>query len=199
FLSNEFKNAGLSNAEIVRRCYRTMLDREADTSGFNYWVSKLNNDGLVEEVLAGFVGSTEFTNLCKQYGIDRGTIVVPANTKRIGKYVTRLYTKALGRGADPSGLNYWVNRIVSAANPRQEAHLAATNGFFHSNEFLSKRVSNSDFVRILYRTFLDREADNAGYRYWLNRVNGGESRDNIIAGFAKSNEFNKILDSYGLK
>ena len=198
FNSKEFLNAKHSDEEFLNRAYLTMLDRKPDKNGKKYWLDKIKKGVSRDGVLKGFVDSNEFIKLCNDYGIERGTIVIPVDKNKLSGFVTRLYTKALGRKAETSGLNYWVNKIASSAKPRQEAHNTATNGFFHSQEFLNKKINNSDFVKILYRTFLDREYDKGGYEYWLKKLNAGESRDSVIAGFANSKEFSTILDTYGL-
>ena len=205
FTSNEFINSGISNQEIVRRCYKTMLDREPDEAGLKYWLDLMNKGASIEELLSGFVNSTEFAKLCDNSNLVRGNISTATKTyvkKKVNRnlvegFVRRCYTKALGRNAEAGGLKYWTNIIVNSATPRQEAATVATNGFFHSNEFLNKNTKNDEFVKILYRTFLDREAEANGLKYWMNELRNGKSRDYVIQGFADSNEFNNILDSYG--
>ena len=77
FLSAEFKNKNFSNAEFVTRCYRVMLNREPDATGKQNWLNRLKNGYTRKKVLKGFVESSEFTNICKSYGITRGTITLP--------------------------------------------------------------------------------------------------------------------------
>ena len=50
-----------------------MLDRKSDAGGKKYWEGIFKSKGI-NTVLKGFVDSNEFTNLCKQYGIVKGTI-----------------------------------------------------------------------------------------------------------------------------
>ena len=199
FLSDEFMNKNLRDEEVVERCYKTMLNREADVQGKAYWLKRMQEGNGVLEVLQGFVDSKEFTKLCEDYNVTKGKIVHVIATKKISQFIERLYTKALGRKSDPSGLEYWSNRITKAANQRQEAYVAATDGFFHSNEFLNRNMKNDEFIRILYRTFLNREAEPVGYGYWLGQLSANKTRDEVIKGFAQSKEFNALLDSYGLR
>ncbi|MBQ9827154.1 MAG: DUF4214 domain-containing protein, partial [Lachnospiraceae bacterium] len=77
FLSNEFKNKNLSDEEFVIRCYRVLLNREPDAKGKQNWLNRMKNQGYTRKrVLKGFVESSEFTNICKNYGITRGTITL---------------------------------------------------------------------------------------------------------------------------
>ncbi len=72
--SPEFLEKNLSNEAYVNVLYRTLLDREADAVGLSEWVELLNQGYPKDHILKGFVESDEFTKLCAQYGIVRGTI-----------------------------------------------------------------------------------------------------------------------------
>ena len=74
FLSQEMANLKLSNEEYVERCYLVMMDRPSDSGGKKYWVDKLKAGTSRYDVLKGFVHSTEFTNICNSFGIERGTL-----------------------------------------------------------------------------------------------------------------------------
>ncbi len=74
----------------------------------------------------------------------------------------------------------------------------STRGFFNSPEFCNRNLGNDEYVKVLYRTFLDREYDGDGYDYWMNRLAGGAGRDEVLAGFANSPEFAALMKSYGL-
>ena len=71
FLSAEIRNSGISNGEYVKRIYRTMMDREPDTAGLNYWKGRLDSGDSPKVVINGFVNSTEFVQICSSYGIQR--------------------------------------------------------------------------------------------------------------------------------
>ena len=110
-------------------------------------------------------------------------------------FIVRMYEKALGRSFDEEGLNDWCQRLLGGS---WTPYRIATEGFFHSPEFLMKNTTDEEFVKILYRTFLNREYDEAGLAYWLNRLSRGESRDRVIAGFSDSREFADFMAKYGL-
>ena len=74
FESEEFQNLKTSNKEFVTRLYRTFMGREPEEGGLTYWVGELNKGASRASVLSGFASSDEFTNICKEYSIDRGTI-----------------------------------------------------------------------------------------------------------------------------
>ena len=74
----------------------------------------------------------------------------------------------------------------------------STEQFFHSKEFLAKNLNNTEYVKVLYRTFFDREYDQAGLDYWLSQLASGKDRDFVLEEFARSKEFAQVKASYGL-
>ena len=200
FFSKEMNNMKLSDSQFIDRCYRVMLDRAADNSGKSYWINKLSTGMSRKVVLKGFVGSKEFTNVCKTYNVTKGDIALTEArdlNEGITGFVSRCYSKVLGRKHDVNGLNFWCSSISGSQNKRQAALDAATDGFFHSKEFSDKKCSDKEFIKICYRAFLDREAEASGLNYWLNELSR-IGRDGVLKGFADSNEFNNIMTKYGL-
>ena len=109
-------------------------------------------------------------------------------------YVARIYTKALGRAAEPAGLNYWVGEI----NSKKRTPVQVAEEFFFAPEFTNKKLSNTEYVKVLYRTFMGREYDKGGLDYWVGRLNRGESRKSVLEAFAGCPEFKNIVKSFGL-
>ena len=200
FDSAEMRNRNLSNADFVERCYEGIMGRSSDSAGKSSWVNALENGKSRKAVISGFTGSQEFKELCAYYGINTGSYQSDEPRDKndgITGFVCRLYTKMLGRTYDPDGLNTWCGKILS--NPTKENVLnVALDGFMHSREFLDKNLSDMEFVKVLYRTFLGREYDAAGLADWTGRLASGVSRDQVAAGFAYSQEFAQIMASYGL-
>lgn len=199
FFSPELKNRNLSDREFVDLCYKVLLDRNADPNGSAYWLSCMRDGVTREGVFKGFAESKEFNDLCVSYGITRGTVKVTQGRDRnpgLTSFITRMYTKALGRGYDIGGLNDWCNRIL---DKKWSVTDAATTGFFHSREFLDKNLSNAEYIKVLYRTFLGREYDIQGFYDWLNKLDSGKmTRDQVLRGFSDSKEFRNIMKEYGL-
>ncbi|MBO4494281.1 MAG: DUF4214 domain-containing protein [Clostridiales bacterium] len=75
FTTPEFVNLKLKDDEYVTRLYKTFMDREPQAGEVTYWTGEIAKGSQTREsVLAFFGQSEEFTNICKKYGIDRGTI-----------------------------------------------------------------------------------------------------------------------------
>lgn len=199
FFSPELRNRNLSDSEFVDLLYRVMLDRNADSGGKAYWLGCMQSGVTREGIFKGFAESKEFNDLCAFYGITRGTVKKVQGRDRnpgLTSFVARMYTKALGRGYDISGLNDWCDRIL---DKKWTVTDAATIGFFHSQEFLNKNLSNAEYIKVLYRTFLGREYDIQGYYDWLNKLDSGAmTRDQVLRGFSNSQEFRNIMKEYGL-
>ncbi|MBR3356335.1 MAG: Ig-like domain-containing protein [Solobacterium sp.] len=202
FLSKEMKALDLTPKEFVERCYLVMMDREGEEEGMKTWMDCLDAGMSELFILSGFVGSGEFKQICADTGIEVGKIVPTEARDRnygITAFVSRCYTEVLERTAEAEGLNTWCGYIFKDANRKKNAIWVASNGFFHSPEYVNKHTGNEQYIRTLYRTFLGREAEDAGYKFWADQMTKGMSRDQVMSGFSNSNEFNKIMESYGIR
>ena len=75
FTSDEFVNFKLKDDEYVRRLYTTFMGRDPEASEIAYWTGEISKGTQTRETIMAFFGqSEEFTNICKTYGIERGTI-----------------------------------------------------------------------------------------------------------------------------
>lgn len=72
--SNEFQGKNLSDGDYVDILYATLLDRTADSKGHTDWINVLQSNHTRDYVLKGFIDSAEFTQICADYGVERGTI-----------------------------------------------------------------------------------------------------------------------------
>lgn len=197
--SKEFLAKNVSDEEYVEILYTVFLNREGDATGKETWMKALREGMSRLYVMNGFSGSGEFAEICSNCGIQSGQMPIKENRDRNQGYtafVARLYQQALGRNFDSNGLNDWTGLLNSG---EWNAYRVATEGFFHSPEFLGRALSNEEFVRVLYPTFLGRTCDDVGLRDWTGKLNSrAMSRDQVIDGFANSGEFRNIMAEYGL-
>ena len=175
--SSEFQNKVLTDSEFLDILYLTLFDRPADTGGKANWLTSMSGGTSREDVLEGFIASTEFVNLCSTFGI---LAVHP-----VEEFVTRFYQQCLERAPELGGLNYWVGHL----KPQTRSGADIAVGFIFSTEFSNRSVSNEDFVTILYRAFFNREPDTGGYNHWLNQLNLGATRLSVLDGFLDAQEF----------
>jgi len=193
FFSQEFINRKTSDDLFLDILYLTLMNRPADAGGKAYWLNQLNSGLPREDIFAGFVNSPEFDSLCRQAGIVRGTYTPPRGGM-VRVFVTRLYRETLSRDPDQGGLDYWTSRLLGGAYGS-----AVANGFVFSNELTSKKLSNADFVEVLYKTLMGRSSDASGKAFWVNRLNNGFSRQSVFQDFANSTEFGQICARHGIR
>lgn len=195
--SEEFKARRLSNSDYVDTLYSTFFDRAADREGKNVWMKLLQQGSSREYVLSGFVNSREFSSLCDKYEIARGTMQEDGSSiyrPGVRNFVLRLYTKALNRTGETMGVEDWTNLINTGQMTPEEV----AKSFFASDEFINRKLNNTDYVEVLYQTFMDRASDREGMNFWLQQLQGGMSREQVLEGFSQSVEFRNIMASYGL-
>lgn len=196
--SEEFINKHYDDKSFVEILYRLFFGRNSDKDGMAYWTGELKNGQSREWVISGFVNSTEWANICVEYGIKSGGTGVPTTNfkpnKKVTDFASRLYTTCLGRDAEKAGLEYWAGEL---ANMRTTGTTAA-QGFFFSEEFTKAKYSNKEFINRLYKTFMGREADQAGFDYWLGEMKNGASRETVFFGFANAPEFAKLCADAGI-
>ena len=212
-MSDEFIRKGCDNKTFINILYFSFLGRIPSDSEVASWENELQNGKCRAEVLAGFVNSNEFGEICSNFGIRQGNYQAKpraavsatkmnvnsagANRGRIAEYVERMYTQALGRASEASGKEYWINEIISGQ--QYDAATVAKVGFFESTEYKNKHTSDAQFVTDAYHAFFGREPDEGGYYYWLKMLATGEyDRPGMIeTGFGHSTEFKNLLGSYG--
>lgn len=185
FDSDEFINKNVSDEEFINIAYRSILGREADNSGREYWCNWLRDGMTRNSVLDGFIRSTEFNNICAQYGIIAGSLTLTSAMDThpyANAFVADIYRNFLNRDPDPSGWNTWVTQLTNGS-------ISASNfleGVIYSPEFAGLGVSDHDYIGILYKGILGRTASESEISYWLDL---SYSRPMILMGIAQSAEF----------
>ncbi len=158
----------------------------------NTKVATVNSRG---KVTAKSPGAATITCTAKDGSGKKATCKITVRKyTEIEEYVSRLYTRALGREAEPAGMKYWVQEIRS----KRRTPVQVAECFFFVPEFTDKKLNNTEFVKTLYRAFMGREYDKPGLDYWVARLDRGESRKTIVKTFAGCEEFQKIIRGFGL-
>ena len=184
--SQEFKNRNLSDEDFLDVLYRAFFNREVDPAGKSHWLSLLSSGHSREYIVEEFIKSAEFKNLADTYGI---LVKHP-----IEEFVIRFYQQCLNRDPDLAGLSDWVSQLK--AQTRGGADIAI--GFIFSPEFLSKNVSNEEYLIILYKAFFGRNPDSVGFNDWLDQLNNGATRLFVLDGFLDAVEFSNLCKEYGI-
>lgn len=197
-LGEEINNQNITDEEFVNRCYAALFDRAADEGGFEYWMSYLNSGVSRSAVYAGFCLAPEYVQLCERFGVVPGRFDVTDPIDQnpdIAVFVQRCYETALDRTAPAEDIRYWAMKIIS----REMSPQAVLHYFIFAEEFTAKNVNNTEYVQVLYTTFMGRTPDEAGLAYWVGELDSNrKTREDVFQDFAWTEEFAKILASFGI-
>jgi len=149
-------------SDRVEWAYEYYLHRAADSTGLSNFVRFLQHGGTFEQVKAALVGSAEYFTLHGQ--TDAG-------------FLAALYEDALGRHADPAGLNGFTQTLAAGTSRAQVATL-----FFASTEY---RIN---LVRSDYDFALNRPADADGLLGWVGFLQSGGTDQALLANLLGSSE-----------
>jgi len=203
-MSNEFINKEMDHEEFVQIMYRAFFGRDAEPEGLAGWVDLLEQGYRKSYIFKGFANSNEFGALCDSYGVEAGLIPVTVSEQQanlsdedynIWQFVERMYTEVLKRSADMVGIKGWVDVLKDGTWSGSEV----ASGFILSDEFQATEMTDEEYVRIMYKAFFGRAADDASLTIWVNGLETGEyTKEFIFAGFANSTEFGVLCDNYGI-
>jgi hypothetical protein len=160
--------AGTSDARFVGQMYFNFLGRLASPSEVAFHVGTLGQGVSRAELVMNFFGTPEFNNG--------------------GRFIAGLYVGLLDRDAEYSGWLFQRNALATGAV--QQVQLA-TN-FLNAPEWALKFGSpnNPEFVRLLYKYVLLREASQAEVDLQVNAVAAGiVNRTTLANAFLNSEEF----------
>ena len=116
FSSDEF-DQDMSDQDFINMAYQSLLGRETDSGGLAYWLDKLSNGYGRLNVLADFVGSQEFVEICSGHSIDPGTIEIDIEQEVI-EYSTIINDTSI-IGLSPATEEMMMEMFINY-NPSQE-------------------------------------------------------------------------------
>lgn len=197
-MGTEFENMNMSDDKFVDVLYKTFFDRIGEDSGVKYWVTQLKSNVIGRrDVINCFIDSTEWCNVCADYGVKSGAPNAKAErpSAHAMEFATRLYTCCLGREPEDGGLKYWSLALTNL----EQTGASAAKEFFTSKEFRNLNLQNDEYVRRLYTTFMGREPEASEINYWVGEIkNGTRTKDSVMAFFGSSEEFTNICRQYGI-
>ena len=113
-----------------------------------------------------------------------------------GDFVERLYVVALNRQSEKEGKDYWCELVGNGTLTGADC----ARFFLTSPEFKGRNLSDEEFLKVLYKTFFDRDAkdDPDGFNFWMNSLKS-VGKDTVVEGFINSPEWCDICATYGVK
>ena len=194
--SAEYQSKYPGDRKYVESMYKTVLERTATKGEVDAWMACLEVGQTYRAVLAGMINSDEFKKVCAAKGIEPGSYVSPKAVDRNLKatqFISRFYTKALGRQFDAAGIESWAQMVQKGMTGAQLAE-----NFVESAEYQNKKLTGADFIRNMYEVILGRKAAEAEVNVWLEKVNGGQTRRAVMMGLVNSAEFTKLCQTYAI-
>lgn len=117
--------------------------------------------------------------------------------------IARLYQAFYKRLPDTGGFNYWMD---AARNGGWGLHRIAEQ-FTRAPEFRTMygTLTNPEYVDLVYRNVLGRNAEPAGKQWWVEQLDAGMTRGRAMIGFSESPEYKKaqstrmhVVSCYGV-
>jgi Domain of unknown function (DUF4214)/FG-GAP-like repeat len=171
-----------------------------------YWgtpgVKDIDGDGFVD-IISGGTNIAENRAVVYRFAAPNGTSSPNARIGRdqfnaptlaVEKFVKRMYQTALNRAAEAAGSNHWLDKVLT----KQRSGAEVAEGFFLSQEFQLRNLSDSVFLDTLYATLFDRAADAGGKANWQTLINSGWTRAKVVSGFTDSFEFDNLCKRFGI-
>ena|GEM_PF-4342310 len=167
-----------------------------DDDGLIHFLDQWSNVNTIHRRSSGHrVGCPHITYIARPPTHLLAEDPLPApDREAIEQFVMRLFNMVLEREHDDAGLSEWTNVLST----RENTGAQVAYGFFFSPEMDYRDLSNAEFVNVLYRTLMDREADAEGHAAWAGQLNVGMPRRDVFAGFVNSMEFYIIAREAGI-
>ena len=206
------------DSDQVANLYTSYLRRDPDADGMNHFVNFLGQQGTDKlQVVRGILASQEYyqnaqdvlwlrglyndilgrngdnaaelgswlANLLQfgnRQGVAHGFLVSQEEAAHV---VTGLYQQLLNRGPDAVGMQMFTSRLQSTGHANDVIVQLAG-----SDEYYALRSSNNSmFVRGLYHDLLQRGASDAEVLAWLNKLDQGETRGQVVADFLATQQY----------
>ena len=137
------------------------------------------------------VTKVEIVNPSDTVNEQLGTAVqaIYINEEKAKEFIGRCYRVILGREASAAELDSWIGQMTNGSKTADQI----ARGFLFSGEFQGRNVSNEELVKILYRVYMNREADAEGLATWTQKLDEGTALNDLLNVFAKTSEFKAVL------
>ncbi len=110
------------------------------------------------------------------------------------KFILRAYIASFGRCPDNDGNFYYMFKLFNGSIDCA----AFFESILLSQEFQKQNTSDKVFVMILFRMILDREPLEDELGAWLNQLDAGADRTEIVRAFTRLEEFQMMCQSNGI-
>ncbi|MBO7448822.1 MAG: DUF4214 domain-containing protein [Clostridiales bacterium] len=202
-VDKEYVAGNTNNASIL---YYDELEKASATEGTFTLPSSLSTDGWGSSyyvyILAEDINDTYETDFASApIKINSPFPKIQNSTDQnddmtFDDFVERLYVVALNRQSEKEGKDYWCELVGNGTLTGADC----ARFFLTSPEFKGRGLSDEEFLKVLYKTFFDRNAvdDPDGFNFWMNSLKS-VGKDTVVEGFINSPEWCDICATYGVK
>jgi len=184
-------SVGYTSLPVYTRIDDNTLSVKLTDSIGRYAQFVFDNGQIVKLIIA----SSDSASLPKNVTCPSTTTSTTNSTRvQIEQFVTRFYQVILGRSPDSEGLSDWSSKLEGLS--KSGADIA--KGFIFSTEYDIDSKLDAEYLNTLYSAFFNRPPDNTGFGNWIDLMNSGMSREDVLNGFLNSLEFKNLADSYGI-
>jgi hypothetical protein len=153
------RKSSYSNAEYVRMLYRALLSRDADTAGLNGWVAALDKGSYTRDtIITAIYSFPESTSVCGS----RKLYTEPSAAEH--RFTQQYYKQLTGSVPPVTDGPYRSNVALIRQNQCQVVAFSLLRS--PTGIARSKNLSPTEYVKMLYRALLARDADTAGLNGW---------------------------------
>ena len=203
FNSQEILDKELSYEDLVTLMYQVVLLREPEEEEVAAWAAKMREGMTFNQVLAGFVNSPEGEANFDAWGLDYGGLYPDGTILSPGmrSFMEHMYTKVLNREPEWDGFYGWMELMKFGKDGKPEEKISPRDipqNFFFSPEYQQRGRTDAEFISDCYEAVLGRHADAEELQHWLDQIEGGNSRKDILKGFTDSQEFTNLLATFDL-
>ncbi len=159
------------------------VDGLAANTGYSAAVVPLGATGAGTPAVAGFATGAASPSVPDNEPIDVPSFV---RAEPLDGQVFRVYHSHFLRAPDRQGFEYWVEQRATGTD--LGSMVAA---FVNGAEFQRRygTLSDHQFVALVYRNVLGREADARGLTHWVGQLGAGMTRSDVMIGFIESPEY----------
>jgi hypothetical protein len=154
---------------VVWKFYESVLHRDPDYGGLQYWINDFVNGGKTGDIAAGFFESTEL----------------------LTQIITGFYEQYLGRAPDSGGLNYYIDQWRTNGGPEQSEAGFLVSPEFHAlaqAQYGAKGAYPVDWLWGLYEHILNRAPSADDLTFWEQQLANKTSEFQIALDFFTSPE-----------
>ena len=109
----------------------------------------------------------------------------PGGEEGVRGFIFRLYNVMLDRDPEDGGLDFWTKKLEDRTMTAAEVSYE----FAMSQEFSDRGLSDRDKLEVMYHTFMNRDGDEEGVKFWMGKFKEGLTMEELYAGFVNAEEF----------